>query len=205
MSEHAEHESKSGQAERSLARRLASVVTLSAVSGAIVASIIAPIERIGDKWAQRGDDAGYDAETRQQATGYADEVAASGLALRVYTDDIGAPHDIPVLSAGSGLHGDFDQVLANASRPGGQPSDQLSADPYRYDLEWNGPVIKKPSKHCVTLDVPNGARSVVAWQTNSQRATIEVGISDEEPVVIVCQHSDTAAHHEVALQAVFAS
>ncbi len=187
-------------------RILISTVTFSLIAGVALVS-----ERIGDAWAHRGDAKEYTEQGRRDAAEYGKLILDGRHATIVMLDgNDGTPRDIrPLDSEETGIRNQFATTLVNTARPGGQPSNELRATPARFDLEWDGYVGKNnadaPSKHCVDLDIPDGANGVAAWQVNGSRATLAIvkGDSINQPLAELCQYgkSNTGNHHEIAAMA----
>lgn len=179
-----------------------------ALSGLIVAGVAIGFEKVGDSWAQRDDATEYNDESRAAAVSQANQVMAGRLGVIIdLATERGEKFDIPTLpDTETGLRGSFAD-LANASKPGGQASDQLDAAPFRFDLEWDGYGGKHnrnaPDEHCVELDIPEDTSALVAWQINDGRASMEVVGSDDSLHVKACQYGqdNVVQHHEVAIAA----
>ncbi len=180
-------------------RVLASIITLG-----ITASVGLCAERIGDSWSQRGDKAEYDEDGEKAANEYTSMLLnGRKVTVLVLDSNNGSARDVKKVESVQ----DFEE-LANASKPGGQPSDELGFSPFRYDLEWDGYAGKNnssaPKKHCIEAEIPSGANAVAAWQVRGNRATIAIVEEEgEDPKVELCQYGkwDTPDHNEVAVVA----
>lgn len=178
-----------------------------AVSAVAFAVSWLAFERVGDAWSHRGDDKSYESEEqRTAARDFAMSLTTTAAGLVVRKAEVGVTYDIPQIDRSqNGPLYDAYGALANASRPGGQPSDEIAFEAHRYDLEWNGypgdDNEDAPEEHCISAALPDDAIGFVATQRNGERATATLKFIDGAYVVKLCQYGrdNTPRHHEVAV------